>query len=66
MSDAQTPTPPSDESESVGISAKSDSDIVIDITNGKHIQFNLDPVEWVIVLSGFALIIWVFGHSGLV
>lgn len=65
MSDKLTPTEPS-ESEDSRIAPASDADIVIDITNGKHVSFNLDPLEWVIVLGGISVIIVALGKSGLV
>lgn len=65
MSNKSTPTESSDE-EDVTTPVLPDSDIIIDISNGKHIQFNLDPVEWVIVLLGVSAIIWALGNSGLV
>lgn len=43
-----------------------ESDIVVDITNGKKVHFNLDPVEWIILFCGVSLVIWALGNSGLV
>lgn len=65
MSDKHIPTEPSESNDS-SIEPVADADIVIDITNGKHVSFNLDPVEWVIFLGGISVIIYALGKSGLV
>jgi hypothetical protein len=65
MSDKHIPTQSSDD-EPTELRPAADADIVIDITNGKHVSFNLDPLEWVIVLGGVSLIIFALGKSGLI
>ena len=62
MSDKPTQTTPSEEEET----PPPGSDIVVDITNGKKVHFNLDPVEWIILFCGLSLVIWALGNSGLV
>jgi hypothetical protein len=65
MSDKLTPTLSFDD-EPTEIRFAVDVDIVIDIMNGKHVFFNFDPLEWVIVLGGVSLIIFALGKSGLI
>lgn len=65
MSEEQTPAQPSKD-DSTNEALKSGADIIVDITNGKKVHFNLDPLEWCILLGGISLIIWVVGNSGLV
>lgn len=38
-----------------------DSDIEVEITNGKKIKIDLSPVEWIIFMSGVSVIAMITG-----
>lgn len=40
---------------------QSNDDISIDITNGKKVKINLDPVEWAIVSGAICVFAWLTG-----
>lgn len=63
MSTKPTQAPPSEDE--VETEPVPDSDIIVDITNGKKVHFNLDPLEWLILFGGLSLLIWTLGNSGL-
>ena len=63
MSTKPTQAPPSEDE--VETAPVPDSDIIVDITNGKKVHFNLDPLEWLILFGGLSLLIWTLGNSGL-
>lgn len=40
-------------------------DIRFTVDNGKHLEIDIDPIEWVVLLTGIVLIIGLLGRFGL-
>jgi len=36
-------------------------DIRLDITNGKHLQIDFDPQEWIVIMMGVCVFAWITG-----
>jgi len=44
--------------------AESQPDIRYSIDNGKHLEIDIDPLEWVIILVGLTVLATVLGRFG--
>ena len=40
---------------------QNDADISLDITNGKHLKLNFNPLEWFVIMTGIAVVAAITG-----